>query len=77
MPHPFRFINSDKQGRPSLENENTPRNAAGRNESSYCNNAVYGKRVRSSVDIAGKKTADVVSSIRAYPLRGTQGSYPS
>lgn len=60
-----------------FENENTPRDAPGRNESSYCNNTVYSKSVRSSVDIAGKKMADVVSSICAYPLRSTQGSYPS
>ena len=60
-----------------FENESTPRNAAGQSESFYCNNAYYSKSVRSSIDITGKTMADVVSSIRAYPLPSTQGSYPS
>ena len=59
------------------ESESTPRNAAGQSESFYCNNAYYSKSVRSSIDIAGKTMADVVSSIRAYPLPSTQGNYPS
>ena len=61
----------------NVEHQSTPRDASGQSESFYCNNAYYSKSVRSSIDIAGKKMADVVSGVRAYPLPSTQGSFPS
>lgn len=58
-----------------FEHENTLRDAKGRSDSVYCN-AYRSTNVRAVVDIAGKKMADVVNDVRAYPLPSTQGKYP-
>ena len=59
-----------------FEHENTVRDAKGRSDSVYCG-AYRSTSVRATVDVAGKKMADVVSDIRAYPLPSTQGKYPA